>query len=431
MSLTPVIGIIRKDLRMFWSDRRAVIMAFAMPISIASFFGFIFQGRSAEDEVAKIPILVVDQDGSRISKAILDGVGADKNLAVRSLPLEQARDSVRRGFDTVAVVIPPGFGDAAGKAFFRGMGKPQLDFLFDPSRAIELAMVRGVMTQHVMEAVSKDMFSGQGSQALIDDTLKQLDSPSSTAIPDDERRSLRDMLASIQRFNTLNRTSSGGGGGGLSMPFEMHEEAVMARQNATYNGFAHSFAGMGLQFMLFAAINMGIDILTERQKGIWKRLRSVPLSKFTLLGSKIASGSIISSLVLLVSFAFAIIVWQVRIDGSKVGFVGVAVASALMAASYGLLIAALGKTPNAARGASVLATLLMVMLGGAWVPTFVFPAWLQKLTVVVPTRWAVDGFDAMSWRGLAFGSAVMPILVLSVFALAFATLAVWRFRWEE
>ena len=435
MSFTPVIGIIRKDLRVFWSDRRAVIMAFAMPISIASFFGFIFQGQSAEGEVAKIPILMVDQDGSTISKAILDGVGADKNLAVRSLPLEQARDSVRRGNDTVAVVIPPGFGAAAGKAFFRGTGKPQLDFLYDPSRAMELAMVRGVMTQHVMEAVSKEMFSGQGSQAVIADTLTQLDSPSSIGMPEDERRSLRDMPTSIQRFNALNRAMSGApgttGGGGLSMPFAMHEEAVMARQNATYNGFAHSFAGMGLQFMLFAAINMGIEILTERQKGIWKRLRSVPLSKFTLLGSKIASGSIISSLVLLVSFAFSIIVWHVRIDGSKVGFVGVAVASALMAASYGLLIAALGKTPNAARGASVLATLMMVMLGGAWVPTFVFPAWLQSVTVVVPTRWAVDGFDAMSWRGLGIDAAVMPILVLLGFALAFAGLAVWRFRWEE
>ena len=71
-----------------------------------------------------------------------------------------------------------------------------------------------------------------------------------------------------------------------------------------------------------------------------------------------------------------------------------------MAAAYGLLIASLGKTPNAARGASIFATLIMVMLGGAWVPTFVFPEWLQHLTVVVPTRWAVDGFDAMTWRGL-------------------------------
>ena len=433
MSLTPVIGIVRKDLRMFWSDRRAVIMAFAMPISIASFFGFIFQGRSADDEVAKIPILVVDQDGSRISKAILDGVGADKNLDVRSLPLEQARDSVRRGNDTVAVVIPPGFGDAASRAFFRGTGKPQLDFLYDPSRAMELAMVRGVMTQHVMEAVSKDMFSGQGSQSRHrrHTEAARLSLLNRHAGRRKEIAARHADVDSAVQHPEPTPDGIGPGGGGLSMPFEMHEEAVMARQNATYNGFAHSFAGMGLQFMLFAAINMGIDILTERQKGIWKRLRSVPLSKFTLLGSKIASGSIISSLVLLVSFAFSIIVWHVRIDGSKVGFVGVAVASALMAASYGLLIAALGKTPNAARGASVLATLLMVMLGGAWVPTFVFPAWLQKLTVVVPTRWAVDGFDAMSWRGLGFGSAVMPMLVLLGFALAFSALAVWRFRWEE
>ena len=102
-----------------------------------------------------------------------------------------------------------------------------------------------------------------------------------------------------------------------------------------------------------------------------------------------------------------------------------------MSASYGLLIAALGKTPNAARGASVLATLMMVMLGGAWIPTFLFPAWLQKVTVVVPTRWAVDGFDAMTWRGLGFGSAIMPIAVLVGFAVMFSALAFARFRWEE
>jgi ABC-2 type transport system permease protein len=140
---------------------------------------------------------------------------------------------------------------------------------------------------------------------------------------------------------------------------------------------------------------------------------------------------VIGSLVLLVSFAFSILVWGVRIQGSLVGFIGVAIASALMAASYGLLIASLGKTPNAARGASVFATLLMVMLGGAWVPTFIFPAWLQRITVVVPTRWAIDGFDAMTWRGFRLDAAVMPILVLLGFSLAFAALAVSRFRWEE
>jgi ABC-2 type transport system permease protein len=65
------------------------------------------------------------------------------------------------------------------------------------------------------------------------------------------------------------------------------------------------------------------------------------------------------------------------------------------------------------------------------VPTFVFPAWLQRLTLVVPARWAVDGLDAMTWRGLGLEAAVTPALVLLGFAALFGSLAFVRFRWEE
>ena len=102
-----------------------------------------------------------------------------------------------------------------------------------------------------------------------------------------------------------------------------------------------------------------------------------------------------------------------------------------MASTFGLLVAAVGNTPATARGVTTLAVLLMVMLGGAWVPTFVFPAWLQEATRVVPVRWAIDGFDAMTWRGLGIGNAVAPTLVLSGFAAVFAAIAALRFRWEE
>jgi ABC-2 type transport system permease protein len=73
----------------------------------------------------------------------------------------------------------------------------------------------------------------------------------------------------------------------------------------------------------------------------------------------------------------------------------------------------------------------MVMLGGAWVPTFIFPAWLQQATMVVPVRWAVDGLDAMTWRGIGLRGAVAPTLVLLGFATLFGTIAAARFRWEE
>jgi ABC-2 type transport system permease protein len=75
-------------------------------------------------------------------------------------------------------------------------------------------------------------------------------------------------------------------------------------------------------------------------------------------------------------------------------------------------------------------TLILGMLGGAWAPAFTFPQWLQKATFAVPTRWAVYGLDAMTWRGPGFEAAVGPIAAMLGFAVLFGALAVWRFRWE-
>src|SRR5439155_11131945 len=163
----------------------------------------------------------------------------------------------------------------------------------------------------------------------------------------------------------------------------------------------------------------------------WKRLRSAPVSRLTLLSGKVLSGTLISLMTLWVSFAFAMIIFHVRIEGSVLGFIGVSVACALMAATFGLLVAALGNSPASARAVTTLAVLMMVMLGGAWVPSFVFPAWLQQATKVVPARWAVDGLDAMTWRGLGISGAVTPTLVLLAFAALFGIVAATRFRWEE
>ena len=88
------------------------------------------------------------------------------------------------------------------------------------------------------------------------------------------------------------------------------------------------------------------------------------------------------------------------------------------------------QTPEATRGIAILVTLVLVMLGGSWVPAFLFPQWLQKATFAIPTRWAVDGLDSMIWRGSPFDAAVWPIGALLAFAAAFGVIAVWRFRWE-
>ena len=432
MAFTPLVAMVRKDLQLFFSDRRSVIVSFVVPIAIASFFGSIFSGPSNNGEPARIAVAIVDQDSSAISRAIVAGAQGDRNLKLTTLDEAEARGVVRNGKTAVAVVIPKGFGEAAGAAFFGGGQKPVLGFLYDPSRNVELAMVRGILTQHVMEAVSREMFGGEQGRQMIERTLPQIQA--STTMPADQRRMLMDLLGSVQHF--YNQPAAGGAPAasaprGITMPYTVKEEAMTAGSNVAYNGYAHSFAGMAIQFLLFAMANIGVEMLLERQRGLWARLRSAPIAKTTLLLGKAVSGSLISLLILLVSFAFAMIVFKVRIHGSVIGFVGISIACAVMASTFGLLVAALGNSPATARGVTTLAVLMMVMLGGAWVPTFIFPAWLQQFTLIVPVRWAVDGLDAMTWRGVGLRGAMMPILVLVAFAGGFWTIAAARFRWTE
>ncbi len=95
---------------------------------------------------------------------------------------------------------------------------------------------------------------------------------------------------------------------------------------------------------------------------------------------------------------------------------------------FGLLIAAFGKIPEVARGIAMFATLIVVMPGGARVSTLVFPAWVQQATMVVPTRWAITGLDAVAWRGLGLPESMPAMTALPGFAALFMARAVWRFQ---
>jgi ABC-2 type transport system permease protein len=303
--------------------------------------------------------------------------------------------------------------------------------MYDPSHAMELGMLQGILSGAVMQAVSKEMFSGQSGREVAREALAQVRKDSQMAPA--EKNTLTDLLSSVEKWNEQQAqapTSGQGGSGGLTIPFETHEEAITSGTDVQYNGYAHAFSGMGIQFILFMGLDVGVRMLLLRQSGLWQRLRAAPLSRSMLLSSRAASAALISGFILFVLFTVARLAFSVHIRGSFLGFLGVCAAFSLMTAAFGLMIATLGKTVEATRGYAIMATLIMVMLGGAWVPTMLFPQWMQKITVVVPTRWAMDGLDGMTWRGLGLHSALVPIAMLLLFALLFGMVAVMSFQWE-
>jgi ABC-2 type transport system permease protein len=424
--MTAIIAMIRKDLILYLNDKRALMLNLLMPIVLAAFFGSLFGGAGSGNN-SKIEIGLVQQDTSVIGRKIGDALKADSTLTVRELSEQEAKDKVRAGKLMVAVVIPAGFGDASGQSLFQPGSKPALPLYYDPSQSTVLAMVKGLLTQHVMQAVTSEVMGGASGSKFTEANLKQLEQ-----VPDsDDKQALIGLLGVLKKYQDHEASKGDGqravtsGGGNLSVPFTTTDEALSS--GPKYNAYAHAFAGMGVQFILFMGIDLGIGILLARRMGIWNRLLAAPITMSQVLVSRALSGAMIAAGLMVAIFACAMLIFKVEVSNAA-GFVLVVLGFALMTASFGLLIAAFGKTPEAARGLAVFATLILVMLGGAWVPTFVFPAWMQQLTLIVPTRWAVDGLDAMTWRGLGMDVALQTAGVQLAFAALFGTLAIWRFR---
>ena len=71
--MNRVLAILWKDLRLFFGDRKAMLITFLVPIGIASFFGYIFGNASSGPTTSKkIPVLVVDHDCSPLVADILN-----------------------------------------------------------------------------------------------------------------------------------------------------------------------------------------------------------------------------------------------------------------------------------------------------------------------------------------------------------------------
>jgi ABC-2 type transport system permease protein len=268
------------------------------------------------------------------------------------------------------------------------------------------------------------MFGGPLGKKLTERSLQQLDE---NKVQD---AALRDMLVAVRKFEDEPRDSNAQPRG-LAMPFTTRDESLASGPVAEgYNPYAHSFSGMGVQFILFMGVNMGIGMLLVRRSGVWDRLLAAPVTLTQVVLARAASAAIIAFGLLCTIFVVAVLAFHVRVS-SVPGFIGVAAGFGALTAGFGLLVAAFGKTPEAARGIAMFATLILVMLGGAWVPTFMFPAWVQQVTVVVPTRWAIAGLDAVTWRGLGAAAALPSIAVLLGCALLFTGAAVWRFRRDQ
>jgi len=367
-----------KDIQLFLVDKKAAALCFLVPIILASGFGYVFS-KPLQNEDLKLPLLIVREDNSPLAIKLADALLKSTKLEAAPASREEALGKIERRSARIALIIPKDF--ASQIALKKKV--PAIEILHHPSSSLESKWAEGIFTEIAFREAAPELlgFWLPGAASLK-----------------------------------------------LERPFEVKKEPFPTGMDISRQAYSHSFSGMTMQYLLFWGMDCGLLLLRERRQGIWKRLKAAPIPLPTLLGGKIIATALIALTQILFTFSFGSLVFGVAINGSILGFLIMAIATALLSAATGLLIAAVGGTENRARSMAILSILSLSILGGLWLPSFMLPLYVQNFSLLLPTTWMIKGFEGVIWQGMGLVDASYCALVTLLFSTAFIGFSILKFQ---
>jgi len=179
-----------------------------------------------------------------------------------------------------------------------------------------------------------------------------------------------------------------------------------------------------------ACFGLPTALVAERERGVWRRYRLLPVSIGGLVAGTLLARLIIIALALVLQIGLARAIYGTPFP---VNPVQAAVAFLVVAFAFlglGLLVTALANDVPAVQALGQCIFLPMIMIGGVGVPLAVLPLWVQRVAGFMPGRYAVEVLqhsvsDPHGLRDAGFG-----LVALLVIGMAAGVAGISLFRWD-
>jgi ABC-2 type transport system permease protein len=281
----------------------------------------------------------------------------------------------------------------------------QVELGVDPARRAEAGMIEGLLMKHASEDLQKAFNDPSATQRMVDKALGEM------------KGAPVDQVAPVQRFlgelkNFVNTPQAQGAPGQKSdwQPLKVIAKNVARERSGPENAFEITFPQGVIWGLIGCMMSFGISLVTERTHGTLVRLRMAPLTRAQILAGKALACFSSIMIVELVLFAIA---WNFGVRPTSMPILALAgVSAAICFVGFMMLVAGMGRTEETASGAAWAVLMPLTMLGGAMVPSFVMPHWMQSIGVISPVRWAMLAIEGGVWRNFSIGEMVMPCAIL-------------------
>jgi ABC-2 type transport system permease protein len=419
--MKKLLTIALKDLKIMFRDPSSLVWLLAMPIALTLAMAFAFgrlTGGGQAAGLSDIPVIIVDLDGGQMGQPIVQTFQSKElgNLITTTLSTDEAaaRKAVEAGQVAAAIIIPAGFTEKiipAGlqQGDFSALTQREqgvVEVYASPERPISVSIVRSI----VDAVLNRMSAAGAAAQTSITQLLI-----SGLVSPQD-----------MQKVgNEIGQRSGEQAAQGSSMKLIVQSVAVQSNSGG-FDWMAYMAPSMAVLFLMFTVSLGGRSILAERQWGTLQRLLISPSSAVQVLGGKV-SGIFLTGLAqMVILIAFSALAFGVR-WGAPAAVIVLIVATVFAATGWGALIAAYAKSPGQAMSIGSMMALVFAGLAGNFVPRQNYPESLQKLSLVTPNAWALDGFQSLG-QGGGLQAVLLPVVALTTMGVVLFTIATVLFR---
>lgn len=177
-----------------------------------------------------------------------------------------------------------------------------------------------------------------------------------------------------------------------------------------------------------ACFGLPTTLVSERERGVWRRYRLTPVSPAGLLvGTLVARyGLILLAGLLQLALAFSL---GMPAPAHPLALWAAFTTAAFAFIGLGLVIAALADNVPAVQALGQCIFLPMLIIGGVAVPLTALPEWAQHVSAFFPGRYAVEALQA-SANGDGLGAEGFALLALVILGVAGVVAGTRLFRWD-
>jgi ABC-2 type transport system permease protein len=402
--MTKILHIGWKDLKLIFRDRAALILMLVAPFVLTLGMGLItgsFSGGGGG--ISKLPVVVVNQDDGQLGEA-LQTLLTSPDLADLLAPAVSpdpaaARQQVAADQSVAAVIIPAGLTDSIIPKDASGATTAPVvvEVYKNPARPISA----GVVASIVQGFVDRVEAGRVGGQVAIEQLLANgLVSP-------------QDIPQLAQELGTEQASQAGG-----AQLIRVRSSDASPEQTNSFNPLLLMAPGMALVFLMFTVSLGSRSILVERRDGTLARILSTATGSSQILVGKIVGVYFIGAAQMFILILASAMLFQLS-WGDPLGVVLLVLAAVAGAAGWGLLLAAVAKTPSQVANWGMAMMLLFGLLGGSFFGGM-RPGSLDLVGKITPNAWAMDGFTTLARGGTTADliPVILPLLAMGAILLA-------------